>query len=169
MQKILKCVAFALLYAGVLALINAPIHTIEVVPAKAATATTTASTTPYKTLPSKVVKQHKRYTSIAPKNQAGPSREAEVRAYFSDIPFMAEISRCESGFVHLKFDGTVLHGRVDPRDTGVMQINAGYHYDDAVNMGLDIGKFEDNMKFARHLYRIQGTAPWSASAKCWDI
>jgi len=95
--------------------------------------------------------------------------EAEVRKYFSDIPVMIQVARCESGFRHTLEDGTVLKGRVDPRDTGVMQINSFYHGKKAAELGLDLLNLEDNMAYARYLYETQGIAPWNASSSCWGV
>lgn len=94
--------------------------------------------------------------------------EAAVRKYFADIPVMIQVARCESTFRHTLADGSVLRGKVDSRDTGVMQINTYYHGVAAVGLGLDLSDFEDNMAYARKLYERQGTKPWSASAPCWS-
>jgi predicted LPLAT superfamily acyltransferase len=94
--------------------------------------------------------------------------EAAVRAYFKDIPVMIQIARCESHFQHTLADGSILHGRVDPADTGVMQINKRFHQAKAAAMGLDLDDLHGNMVYARHLYETQGTAPWTASAYCWN-
>ena len=96
------------------------------------------------------------------------STEAIVRSYFHDIPIMIDVARCESTFRHYLEDGSVLQGRVDPRDTGVMQINKYYHESTAVGMDLDLENIYDNMEYARYLYEKQGVQPWSASAPCWD-
>lgn len=93
--------------------------------------------------------------------------EAIVRAYFKDIPIMAEVARCESTFRHTLSDGTTLRGVVDPADTGVMQINKRYHEKTAIAMELDLDDLYDNMAYARNLYERQGTQPWSASMPCW--
>jgi hypothetical protein len=93
--------------------------------------------------------------------------EAKVRKYFSDIPIMIQVARCESTFRHNLADGSVLRGYVDNRDTGVMQINTYYHEKTAVKLGLDLEVLEDNMAYARYLYERQGTQPWSASSPCW--
>lgn len=95
------------------------------------------------------------------------STEAIVRAYFSDIPVMAEVARCESTFRHELEDGSILLGKVDPADTGVMQINKRYHQATATAMNLDLDDLYDNMEYARYLYEKQGTQPWSASMPCW--
>ena len=100
---------------------------------------------------------------VTPSNQT----EAIVRSYFRDIPIMIEIARCESTFRHTLADGSVLQGRVDPRDTGVMQINKYYHEDTAIRMELDLEDIYHNMAYARYLYETQGTQPWSASIPCW--
>ena len=93
--------------------------------------------------------------------------EAIVREYFSDIPVMIQVARCESTFRHTLADGSVLRGKVDGRDTGVMQINTYYHGETAEELGLNLEVLEDNMAYARNLYERQGTQPWSASSPCW--
>lgn len=93
--------------------------------------------------------------------------EKAVREYFSDIPVMIQVARCESGFRHTLADGSVLKGAVDNRDTGVMQINSFYHSKAAAEMGLDLSNLHDNMAYARHLYETKGTGPWKASSACW--
>ncbi len=93
--------------------------------------------------------------------------EAVVREYFKDIPVMIQVARCESTFQHTLADGSVLQGRVDNADTGVMQINKRYHLATATRLGLDLHDIYDNMAYARHLYETQGIQPWSASAPCW--
>ncbi len=97
----------------------------------------------------------------------GADTEAKVREYFSDIPVLIQVARCESTFRHTLEDGSVLRGKVDSRDTGVMQINTYYHATEAAELGLDLTVLEDNMAYARNLYERQGTQPWSASAPCW--
>jgi hypothetical protein len=97
----------------------------------------------------------------------GDTTEEVVRTYFSDIPVMIQIARCESTFRHTLADGTVLRGVVDSRDTGVMQINMHYHGETAEKLGLDLTDLHDNLAYARNLYERQGTQPWSASAPCW--
>ena len=97
----------------------------------------------------------------------GEDTEQIVRTYFRDIPVMIQVARCESTFRHTLADGSVLKGKVDPRDTGVMQINKGYHGATAQKLGLDLHDIYDNMEYARYLYEKQGTQPWSASSPCW--
>ena len=81
---------------------------------------------------------------------------------------MVQIARCESHFRHTLSDGSVLRGKVDNADTGVMQINLRYHAEQALNLGLNLHDLEDNMAYARHLYEKQGTTPWNASSACWE-
>ena len=94
--------------------------------------------------------------------------ELIVRSYFKDIPVMIQIARCESGFRHTLEDGSVLTGKVDPADTGVMQINKRFHEAKAATMHLNLNDLYNNMAYARHLYETQGTRPWNASASCWN-
>jgi hypothetical protein len=114
--------------------------------------------------------QASRYTTTAAYSTPGASAETEsiVRSYFSDIPVMIEIARCESGFRHTLSDGSTLRGKVDPADTGVMQINKRYHLSTATAMDLNLESIYDNMAYARHLYETQGLQPWQASARCWN-
>lgn len=93
--------------------------------------------------------------------------EAVVRSYFNDIPVMVSVARCESTFRHTLADGSVLRGKVDNADTGVMQINRRYHGQRAQALGLDLNDLHDNLAYARVLYEEQGTKPWNASAPCW--
>lgn len=104
--------------------------------------------------------------SFATKEQVS-NTESAVREYFHDVPVMAEIARCESGFRHTLSDGSILRGRVDSADTGVMQINKRYHQTTATAMGLNLDNIYDNMAYARHLYETQGLRPWNSSAPCW--
>jgi hypothetical protein len=99
---------------------------------------------------------------------ANSNTESVVREYFQDIPVMIEVARCESGFRHSLGDGSVLTGRVDSADTGVMQINKRYHLSTATAMDLNLDNIHDNMAYARHLYETQGIQPWRSSAHCWN-
>ncbi len=110
------------------------------------------------------------YATTKAYSTPGASAETEsiVRSYFNDIPVMAEIARCESGFRHTLSDGSTLTGRVDSADTGVMQINKRYHQRTANAMDLNLENIYDNMAYARHLYETQGLQPWRASSACWN-
>jgi len=81
---------------------------------------------------------------------------------------MIQVARCESHFRHTLADGSVLQGKVDSADTGVMQINKRYHQKKATELNLNLEDIYDNMKYARYLYESQGTQPWSASSPCWS-
>ncbi len=98
----------------------------------------------------------------------GADTEKAVRSYFRDIPVMIQIARCESTFRHDLGDGTILRGKQDSDDTGVMQINMRYHGETAEELGLDLTDLYENMEYARDLYLRQGTQPWSSSKPCWS-
>ncbi|MBA3733026.1 hypothetical protein H0W91_01485 [Patescibacteria group bacterium] len=93
--------------------------------------------------------------------------EEYVRQYFSDIPIMIRIAKCESTFRQLDKDGKVHRGIVNSRDVGVMQINEHYHLDQANKKDLNIYTIEGNTAYARDLYNREGTQPWSSSKPCW--
>jgi len=80
--------------------------------------------------------------------------------------FLVDVAFCESSLEHTNSDGTVKLGIVDPRDTGLMQINKGYHLSDAQRMGHDLNQRSENVNYAEHLYNTQGEQPWSASDEC---
>ena len=96
------------------------------------------------------------------------TEEGIVRSYFEDLPIMVQIAECESNFNHTRSDGSVLRGRIDDDDIGVMQINRRYHGESADKMELDLNDIYDNMTYARVLYNESGTRPWNPSAHCWD-
>jgi len=93
--------------------------------------------------------------------------EEIVIEYFSDLPIMADIARCESHFRQTDKNGKVLRGDADANDVGVMQINERYHLTQSEKLGYDIYTLEGNMEYARYLYEKEGARPWLASSKCW--
>lgn len=93
--------------------------------------------------------------------------EEKVEIYFSDIPVLVDVARCESHFRQLDKNGNILRGVANPDDVGVMQINERYHLEKAKKLGLDIYSLQGNMEFARYLYEKEGAKPWLASSKCW--
>ena len=81
---------------------------------------------------------------------------------------MLKIAYCESGLRHYDTDGEVLQSYYGTLDFGVFQINTRYHLKASQKMGLDIMKLEDNIAYAKHLYKTQGVQPWKASEECWS-
>lgn len=99
--------------------------------------------------------------------QEAKTLEHYVRENFKDTPILAEIARCESGFVHFTDSGKILRGLKDNNDVGVMQINERFHLAAAEKLGYDIYSLEGNMAYAKYIYEKDGAAPWYASSKCW--
>ena len=95
------------------------------------------------------------------------STEQYIRQYFSDIPIMIQIAKCESTFRQLDSDGDIHRGVVNSADVGVMQINEHYHLDQSTKKDYNIYTIEGNTAYARDLYMRQGTQPWSSSKACW--
>lgn len=93
--------------------------------------------------------------------------EAQVKAYFTDTPILAEIAFCESRYRQFGTNGEVLRGVENAQDVGVMQINEKYHLDTAQKLGLNLYTLEGNMAYGRYLYDTQGTKPWNYSSACW--
>lgn len=96
------------------------------------------------------------------------TRREYVQAFFEHQPVLARIAFCESSFKHNDTNGSVLRGKVDSRDVGIMQINERYHGKQAKELGYDIYTLRGNMAYARYLFEKQGVKPWNASSACWD-
>jgi hypothetical protein len=95
------------------------------------------------------------------------SVRTSVETYFADLPIMVAIAQCESHFRQFDATGDVYRGKQNNKDVGVMQVNEYYHLDTSKKLGEDIYTLEGNMKYARHLYDEEGTAPWASSQACW--
>ena len=93
--------------------------------------------------------------------------ENYVRQYFSDIPIMVQLARCESHFKQFDTGGSIHRGVANTLDVGVMQINEHYHLNTSVRENYNIYTLEGNTAYARELYEQKGTAPWSSSKACW--
>lgn len=102
---------------------------------------------------------------------AGPGKpvsiKEKVESYFSDVPVLVSVARCESRFRHFDGNGEVIRGSINRYDVGVMQVNELYHADKAKELNMNLYTLEGNLAYARYLYEHQGVAPWSSSAKCW--
>ena len=109
-----------------------------------------------------------RVQEIAVEKPKPVSTKEAVTTYFSDIPIMVDIARCESRFRHTDTDGTVLRGLVNSADVGVMQINEYYHLVESKKLGYNIHSIDGNMAYARYLYEKQGARPWLSSSPCWS-
>jgi len=99
---------------------------------------------------------------------ADPAVEKLVYTYFSDIPELIYVAKCESTFRHYGPDGKALRGNAVNSDVGVMQINEFFHDARARSLGLDIRVLYDNLRYARLLYEEEGLQPWNASRPCWS-
>ena len=95
--------------------------------------------------------------------------EDVVKDYFKDIPILAKVAKCESRYRQTDANGEILRGETNKFDVGVMQINEKYHLERAKGMDLNIYTLGGNLEYARNLYDVSGTAPWSASKACWGV
>ena len=95
------------------------------------------------------------------------SPESYIKEYFGkSAPIMMAIARCESGLKQFNRDGSVLQGHIDPRDTGLFQINKFYHQATADEMEIDVDTTEGNVQYAKYLFDRNGTRDWKASYGC---
>ena len=91
-----------------------------------------------------------------------------VEKYFSDVPVLVEVAKCESHMRQEDKNGEVIRGEVNGYDRGVMQINEQYHLKRSKALGMDILTLQGNLSYARHLFEKEGLQPWSASRPCWS-
>jgi hypothetical protein len=94
--------------------------------------------------------------------------ESYIKTEYADTPILIAIAQCESNFRQFNPDGTVVRGKVDDHDVGVMQINETYWLDKSKSLGDDIYSVKGNVAYAKYLYAKQGTDPWNSSSKCWS-
>lgn len=120
------------------------------------------------TLQSKPVEEVKKEETKEKLTKKIITAEEYVKRYFSDIPIMIEIAKCESRFRQYDASGNVLRGEINYLDRGVMQINEFYHEDTSDKLGYDLLTIEGNTAYARHLYEEYGLRPWKSSAPCWS-
>ena len=82
-------------------------------------------------------------------------------------PILAAIAVCESGSRQFNADGSVLRGRINPKDVGKWQISETYWLEAAKKLGYDIYTIEGNTSMALYIYELYGTQPWKWSENCW--
>lgn len=105
---------------------------------------------------------------LVPFSASAANSEQQVRDYFSDIPVMIEIARCESKFRQYTDSGAVLRGGSGGGMVGVFQFFESIHSAAAKKLSLDLTTLEGNLAYARHLYATEGTIPWNSAKNCWQ-
>jgi hypothetical protein len=106
-------------------------------------------------------------TVLATVPGALPTIEEQITTAFPDAPVMLRIARCESELHQFEDDGSVHRGEINPRDTGLFQINETYHLAQSRRLGMDIYTLAGNIAYARYLYDRNGTRDWNWSRSCW--
>lgn len=100
-----------------------------------------------------------------PDNEGLKKKAQEI---FANDPILVDIARCESHFRQYDKDGSVLRGKVNKSDVGIMQVNQYYHGERAEKLGYDLMTPEGNMAYAKYLYEKEGAQPWISSSPCWN-
>ncbi len=77
------------------------------------------------------------------------------------------IANCESNLRQYNEDGDVLHGKQNPADVGVFQINKKWHLSQSQALSLDIHTTEGNIEYAMWLMKKEGNRHWNWSKPCW--
>lgn len=109
--------------------------------------------------------------TVFPQAVAAPTVEVIEPSWYDvlqDHPVLREIALCESGSRQFNDDGSVVTGRINPKDIGILQINLDYHGRRAEELGIDLRSLGGNIRFGIILYEEQGTAPWIWSKPCWE-
>lgn len=88
--------------------------------------------------------------------------EKRVREYFTDIPVMIEIARCESKFRQFTDAGNVLRGGNGRQMVGIFQFFESIHAAPALALGFDLNTVEGNIGYARYLHTQEGVRPWAS-------
>jgi len=94
--------------------------------------------------------------------------EEKIKEYFSDVPIMIDVARCESTYRQFDENGEILRGKVNSKDVGALQVNEYWHLETSKKLGLDIYTLEGNLAYGRYLYSQNGTRDWNASKHCWN-
>lgn len=84
-----------------------------------------------------------------------------------DARYGLAIAQCEGEFKQFNKDGTILRGRINPHDIGIMQINSDHHEDTYLSMKIDVFTPRGNIEYGKVLFDQSGMAPWEASRPCW--
>ena len=142
-----------------------PIFALAQIDSTSSPQTTTNATTTFDTSVATTTATTTEMT--APEVHSNEGLEAKVRAYFSDVPIMADIARCESKFRQFDSDGIPLDGGAGSM-IGIFQINAPVHAHYAKSLGMDIYSVDGNLAYARRLFSKEGTTPWISSFSCWN-
>lgn len=79
-----------------------------------------------------------------------------IETFKEDAQTALAVARCESNLNPKAYNGNNTDGSVDK---GLYQINS-VHYKRMEQLGLDVWKATDNVKFAKILHDEQGFAPW---------
>jgi hypothetical protein len=87
-----------------------------------------------------------------------------------ETPVLDRIAKCESPTGHYDKNGQVaLFGNQNgSADIGKFMINNRIWGKKAKEMGLDLTNENQNIQFAKFLYRTYGSEPWILSKKCWN-
>ena len=103
------------------------------------------------------------YAGVNPSKKEIVEKIVEV---FPDAPIMIAIAMCESELRQYE-GGKPLRNEEGSTATGLFQIVASAHMEDAKKLGHKIGTLDGNIKFARVLYDQKKTKPWKSSRSCW--
>lgn len=120
----------------------------------------TATTTPAAP-PAPTPRVHRASVATTTLSESQIDVKRAVEAAFPDVPEMARVIACESGYAQFWPDGSPKISPTD--DVGVMQINQT-HWAQAKALGLDIfNSVDDNIKMGRIIYDEQGISAWTCS------
>ena len=108
-----------------------------------------------------------------------PKQPYQQPIYTQDVvrlrPELWPVCSCETSYIGTKYgqarqfeNGQVIRGYTSPEDIGMCQISLTWHGSEAEQLGYDLFKEEENIKFANYLFSVQGYLPWFRSKFCWN-
>jgi hypothetical protein len=106
---------------------------------------------------------------IVPNTAKTPPSQSDWVGY----PLLKHIASCESWGDPNKLprqflsDGSVLHGKPNPNDIGLAQINLPTWDATAKKLGLNIYTYDGNLAMAKWIFNHYGSGPWKYSKGCW--
>ena len=87
---------------------------------------------------------------------------------YSDYRLLQRIAEAESHFQQYDKNGSVLRGYINPKDTGIFQINEVFHLAASRKLGMNIYEPNGNIEYAVYIYTKDGSTHWNWSKIKWS-
>ena len=104
--------------------------------------------------------------AIAPRAHAAPLVKPVLNPAMRPVCACESVGNPDKAPQHFDEDGGVLHGKQNPDDIGMCQLNEPTWGDKATELGWDIYTPEGNILMANWIYANEGYFPWRYSKGC---